>query len=151
MPDFTKLASAKAGEAKKPPALPEGNYTAVIKSWSFEPAPAGKDYESIVRFNLGLMDWPDGTAEADKTQDMGNGNSRPIDLSKRQMRRDFYDSVLYRLDDFIKSCGVDMNGRTYAEVLPELIGKRVVAEVKKYMNERTNEIGNNIGNLVGEQ
>ena len=151
MPDFSKLANSKAGEAKKPKALPEGNYLAVIKGWSFEPAPAGKDYESIVRFNLGMMDWPAEVPESDKQQDLGNGQFKPIDLSKRQMRRDFYDNVLYRLDDFIKSCGVDMNGRTYSEVLPELVGKRVIAQVKQYLNERTSEIGNNIGDLTGEK
>lgn len=150
MPDFSKLANAKAGEAKKPKALPEGNYSAIIKGFEFVPAPQGKNYESIVRFNLGLLDWPDTVSEDDKTQDLGNG-PKPIDLSKMSMRRDFYDNILYRLDDFIKSCGVKMNGRIYAEVLPELTGKRVVAQVKQYLNERTSEIGNNIGDLVGEK
>ncbi len=151
MPDFSKLANSVAGEAKKPKALPEGNYSAIIKGWSFEPAPAGKEYTAIVRFNLGMLDWPDGLSDAEKSQDMGNGETKPIDLSKRQMRRDFYDSVLYRLDDFIKSCGVDMNGQKYEEVLPQLVGKRVIAQVKQYLNERTNDIGNNIGDLVGEK
>lgn len=150
MPDFSKLANAKAGEAKKPKALPEGNYSAIIKGWEFVPAPAGKNYESMVRFNLGLLDWPDSVPQDEREQDLGNG-PKAIDLSKMSMRRDFYDNTLYRLDDFIKSCGVDMNGRTYSEVLPELVGKRVVAQVKQYLNERTSEIGNNIGDLTGEQ
>lgn len=150
MPDFSKLASAKAGEAKKPKAIPEGNYSGIIKGWSFEAAPAGKNYESTVRFNLGLLDWPDNTPDDEKTQDLGKGPV-PIDLSKMQMRRDFYDNVLYRLDDFIKSCGVEINERTYSEVLPELVGKRVIVQVKQYLNERTSEIGNNVGDLVGEQ
>lgn len=150
MPDFSKLANAKAGEAKKPKAIPEDNYPGIIKGWSFEPAPPGKQYEMIVRFNLGLTDWGPNVGEADKFQDLGQG-PKPIDLSKLQFRRDFYDNVLYRLDDFIKSCGVDMNGRTYQEVLPELVGKRVIASVKQYLNERTSEIGNNVGDLVGEK
>lgn len=150
MPDFSKLANAKAGEAKKPKALPEGNYSGIVKGWSFEPAQPGKNYESVVRFNLGLIDWPSTVSDDEKTQDLGAG-PKPIDLSKMQMRRDFYDNVLYRLDDFIKSCGVDMNDRTYNEVLPELVGKRVVVQVKQYLNERTSEIGNNVGDLVGEQ
>lgn len=151
MPDFSKLANAKAGEAKKPKAIPEDNYPAIVKGFSFEPAPPGKQYEAIVRFNLGLTDWGPNVQESDKEQDMGNGVIRKIDLSKLQFRRDFYDNVLYRLDDFIRSCGVDMNGRSYQEVLPELVGKRVVAQVKQYLNERTSEIGNNIGDIAGEQ
>lgn len=151
MPDFSKLAGATAGEAKKPKALPEGNYTGIIKGWSFEPAPTGKDYSAIVRFNLGMIDWPSDASDSDKSQDMGNGEFKPIDLTKRQMRRDFYDNVLYRLDDFIRSCGVDMNGQKYEEVLPQLVGKRVVVQIKQYLNERTSEIGNNVGDLVGEK
>lgn len=151
MPDFSKLANAKAGEAKKPKALPEGNYLGIIKNFSFEPAPPGKDYETIVRFNLGLMDWPAEISDDDKQQDMGNNVFKPIDLSKRQMRRDFYDNVLYRLDDFIKSCGIEANGRSYSEVLPELQGKHVTVQVKQYLNERTSEIGNNVGDLTGVQ
>lgn len=150
MPDFSKLANAKAGEAKKPKAIPEGNYPGIIKGFSFEPAPPGKQYEAIVRFNLGLTDWDPAVTDADKSQDMGNGQIRTIDLSKIQFRRDFYDNVLYRLDDFIKSCGVDVNGRTYQEVLPELTGKRVTVQVKQYLNEKTSEIGNNIGDIAGE-
>ncbi len=150
MPDFSKLAGAKAGEAKKPKALPEGNYSGIVKGWSFEPAPPGKNYEMMVRFNLGLIDWPDSVPQEEREQDLGAG-PKPIALDKMQMRRDFYDNVLYRLDDFIKSCGVDMNGRTYQEVLPEIVGKRVNVQVKQYLNERTSEIGNNVGDLVGEQ
>ncbi len=150
MPDFSKLANTTAGEAKKPKALPAGNYSAVIKGFSFEQAPPGKNYENIVRFSLGLLDWPTEVSEDEKSQDLGAG-PKPIDLSKFQMRRDFYDNVLYRLDDFIKACGVEMNGRKYAEVLPELTGKRVIAEVKQYVNQTTSEIGNNIGDLTAEQ
>ena len=150
MVDFSKFANMKAGEAKKPKAIPEDNYPGVIKGFSFEPAPPGKQYESIVRFNLGLTDWGPNVPEAEKSQDLGSG-PKAIDISKLQFRRDFYDNVLYRLDDFIKSCGVDMNGRTYTEVLPELVGKRVVVQIKQYLNERTSDIGNNVGDITGEK
>ncbi len=146
MPDFSKLTSRPAGEAPKPKALPVGNAPGIIKSFELLPAPPGKDYESIVRFQLGLMDWPDTAGEDDKTHD-----GRPVDITKKQLRKDFYDTSLHRLDDLIKSCGVDPKGRTYAEVLPELVGCRVVIGIGQYLNQSTNEVGNQVNTLVGEK
>lgn len=77
------------------------------------------------------------------------GEFKLIDLSKRQLRKDFYDNSLYRLDDFIKSCGIEANGRTYEEILPQLIGSPVIVEVGQYMNQATSEIGNQVVNLAG--
>lgn len=148
MPDFSKLLSRTAGQAKSPKTLVPGNYPAIIKSHEILPAPEGKDYEFIIRFQIGLLGWPDSAVEEDKTQDLGNGEV-PIDLSKKQIRRDFYDNSLKRLDDLIRSCGVEPGGRSYQEVLPELTGAHVTAEVQQYLNQRTNDLGNQIGNLVG--
>lgn len=150
MPDFSKLLSRTAGEAKSPKALTPGNYPAVVKGHEILQAPEGKDYEFIVRFQIGLIGWPDTISEDDKLQDLGDG-PKPIDLSKKQLRRDFYDSSLKRLDDFIRSCGVKPGGRSYQEILPELTGAHVTAEVQQYLNQRTNELGNQIGNLAGTQ
>lgn len=151
MPDFSKLLSTPAGQAKAPKVLVPGNYPGIIKSHELLPAPEGKDYTGIIRFHIGLTDWPDTATEDDKNQETGTGETKPIDLSKRQLRRDFYDNSLKRLDDFIRSCGVDMTGKSYQEVFPELTGCRVTAEVQQYLNQRTNELGNQIGNLTGQQ
>ncbi len=148
MPDFSALLSRPAGQAKSPKALVPGNYPAIVKGHEILPAPEGKDYTAIIRFQVGVMGWPDSATEEDKTQDLGAGPVA-IDLSKKQLRRDFYDSSLKRLDDFIRSCGVEPNGRSYQEVLPELTGAHVTAEVQQYLNQRTGDIGNQIGNLAG--
>ena len=151
MVDFSGLLKAPAGQASRPKPLPVGNYPGIIKSFSMEAAPAGKDYTAMVRFQVGLLDWPElGVSEEDKVQTQPDGSSRQIDLSKRQLRKDFYDNSLFRLDDFIKSCSVEINGRTYEEVLPELIGARVVVGVEQYLNQQTNDLGNQIRNLVGQ-
>lgn len=149
MPDFSSLLKKPAGQAKKPKELPIGHYQGIVKGHSLEQAPPGKDYSAIVRIQIGLTGWPDSVAESDKVQDMGGGETRPIDLSKRQLRKDFYDNSLYRLDDFIRSCGIEPNGRSYEEVLPELTGAQVVAEVGQYLNQTTSEIGNQIVTVVG--
>lgn len=146
MPDFSKLLKRPAGEAKEPKALPPGDYTGIIKNWEMKEAPQGKDYESLVRFSIGLVAWPDSMDESDKLDESGEA---AMDLGKRQLRRDFYDNALYRLDELIRSCGVDPAGQTYEETLPQLIGRTVLVEVQQYMNQQTNKIGNQVGKLVG--
>ena len=156
MPDFSKLLTRTAGVAKPPKVLVPGNYPGIIKGHEILPGPPGKDYDTIIRFPVGLTGWCDNATEDDKVQETGEGASKPIDLSKRQLRRDFYANTddinsTKRLDDFIRSCGIEPAGRSYQEILPELTGMRVTAEVQQYLNLRTNELGNQIGNLAGEK
>lgn len=138
--DFSQFLRKPAGEAKRPEALAIGDYAGVIKS--FEIGDQNKNKTPYVRFHLGYVAPPPGV-------DL-NG----VDLSKRQARRDFYltEDALWRLDELIKSCGVSADGRTYEEILPQLVGAPVVMEVQQYMNEKANppEIGNQIGRLIGQ-
>jgi hypothetical protein len=142
MPDFSQLLRKPAGEAKRPPPLPIGDYPAVIKSQ--EVGDNNRNKTPYVRLALVLTDWPENVAEYDRPEG--------VDLNKRQLRKDFYltEDSLWRLDEFIRSCDIDPNGRPYEEILPELIGKPVTVEVLHYINQQTSEIGNNTGAVVGQ-
>lgn len=150
-PNLSSLLKAPAGNAPKPKPLPLGNFPGVVSRYEFLPAPPDKDYSTIIRFHLKPTAWPDTISEDDKLQPMPDGTSKPIALDKRQLRRDFYDNSLYRLDEFLKSCGVEPNGRSYEECIPDAVGKDVMMEVQQYLNQRTSDIGNQVGNLVGVQ
>ena len=157
MPDFSQLLRKPAGQATRPPALPADDFPGIIRQYELGDNNANKT--PYVRLALGLLDWganvpdewtsvgPDGTAKTITKSD--------VDLSKRQMRRDFYltDDAMWRLDELIRSCGIDLGSpdapRDYEEVLPELIGQHVLVEVQQYLNQRTNEIGNQVGRVVG--
>lgn len=141
MPVFSDLLKKPAGEAKKPEAFPAGNYPGIVKS--FEVGDNNKNKTPYVRFNIGLTGVPDG----DEFEALVG-----TDLSKRSFRRDYYltDDALWRLDDFIRSCGIDPKGRAYEEILPDLVGVAVLVEVQQYMNQTNNEIGNQVGKLTGE-
>ncbi len=156
MPDFSKLMNRPAGKAVGQKPLVPGNYPGVVKGHEILPGPAGKNYDTIIRFPIGLTGWCDNASEDDKLQPVADGSTAPIDLSKRQLRRDFYahtedPNSTKMLDDFIRSCGIDPAGRSYQEVLPELTGAHVIADVTQYLNERTNELGNQINKLYGQQ
>lgn len=152
MVDFSALLRKPAGQAKKPPALPVGDFPGRIKS--YEVGDSNKKKTPYVRFAAQLTGWPN-----DQPADWKDADGNPVtqdsfDLSKRQMRRDYYltDDALWRLDEFARSCGVVMadDGSTpYEEVLPQIVGADVMVEVQQYINPETNEVGNQIGKLAG--
>lgn len=140
MPDFSQLLSKPAGEAKRPKALPIGDYQGVIKS--HEVGDNNKNHTPYVRFGIVLTEWPENFSGDDIPQD--------VDLSKRQLRKDLFltEDSLWRLDELIRSCGIEANGRPYEEVVPELIGQPIKVEIKHYRNQQ-DEIGNSVETIVG--
>ena len=146
-PNFSHLLKRPAGKAKKPEALPAGLYPGIIKS--FEYGDQNKNKTPYVRFHLGLTGWPDDVSESDKSQPNGDGQLEPIDLSKRQPRRDFFltDDAFWRLDEMLRSIGVEPAGRSYEECIPDAIGQNVIVEMQQYLNEKNNETGNQVGRL----
>lgn len=149
MPDFSKLLKAPAGQAKKPSALPIADFPGRIKS--YEIGDQNKNRTPYVRFHLALSGWPDSVEESDRMEP-GPEGPRMIDLSKRQLRKDFYltEDALWRLDAFIRELGIDPQGRTYEEIFPEMSGKDVLVQVQQYLNQTNNEIGNQTGEVKAQ-
>lgn len=152
MVNFSNILSKHAGEAKKPQALPIGDYPGIIKS--YELGDNNKNKTPYVRFLLGLMGWPDGIDESDTMQEVAEGKFEKIDLSKRQFRRDFYltEDALWRLDEFIASCGPQFSGLQYDVIFPQLVGQQVLVEVQQYIprNSEDGLPGNQVGKLIGQ-
>jgi hypothetical protein len=140
MPDFSNMLRKPAGEAKRPKALPVGDYKGVVKS--YELGDNNKNKTPYVRLGLVLTDWPETFTSADIPED--------VELSKRQLRKDLFttEDSLWRLDEFIKSCGIVPDGRVYEEVLPELIGQPIVIDVRTYINQ-AGEVGNAVETVIG--
>lgn len=139
MTDFSSLLKGAAGNAKKPPALPAGDYPAIIKN--FELGDANKNRTPYVRLTLGLQGFPESVSAEDR---------EGVDLSKRQPRRDYYltDDALWRLDELIRDLGIEAAGRSYEEVIPELVGQQVLAELQQKLNQNTNETFTEVVKLV---
>lgn len=142
MADFSTLLSKPAGQAKRPPALDVGDYPGVIKG--YEMGDQNRNKTPYVRFNLGLVGWPDGATPQTKE------DGAEIDLSAKSLRRDFYlsDDAIWRLDEMLRNLGITMTGtETYLDVLPQTVGASVLVEVRQYMNQQTNDIGNEVQGL----
>lgn len=140
MPDFSSLLRKPAGEAKRPPVLPVGDYSGIIKKW--EVGDNNRNKTPYVRFHLGFFDFPESVDHADREN---------IDLSKRQKSRDYYltEESLFRLDEMLRTLGVEAKGRSYEEVLPEVLGKNVIISVTHYTNDRTGELGDQVEKIIG--
>jgi hypothetical protein len=141
MVDFSSLLRKPAGEAKKPPALPAGDYRGIVKS--YELGDNNKNKTPYVRIHVTLVSFPD-----DMDDDEIRGS---VDLSKRAQRKDFYlsEDSMWRLDKFLRSCGLELSGRAYDEVLPELVNSEVVAVLKQRLNHETSEPMSFMDDVVG--
>ncbi len=148
MPDFASLLKRPAGEGKRPVVLPMGDYQGII-SGAHSTGESSQKKTPFVRFPLRLLEWPedapDSWSETDSEGNIVEVNREDVDLGARtSFGAAFYltDAALFMLDDFIKSCGIESEGRDYEEILPELIGQRVLVTVEKGLNERTNRFFN---------
>lgn len=157
MPDFSQLLRKPSGEAKRPPVLPVGDYSGIIKS--FEYGDDNQKKTPYVRFHLALTGWP-ASAPQQWTNTDSEGKSytvtqADVDLSKKQMRKDYFlrspdgdDNILWRLDEFLKSCKLPL-GAEYEAMIPQVVGQSIIVGVGQYLNKNTNEIGNQVDKLMG--
>lgn len=152
--DFSSMLKKQSGQAKRPKALPRGSYPGKIKAW--EVGDKNKNNTPYVRFHVIPTQWPDSVDESERMQEGPNGELIPINLSKRQLRRDIFTQgtdgtdMMYRLDDFLKSLGLEM-GPAYEELLAQVNGKDVLIDVTQYVNQQSGELENQVEKIVGIQ
>lgn len=138
--NFNHLLSKPADDVKRPPLLPAGTYHGRVSSHKFDESANKKT--PYCRYQIDIQ-----SAGADIEPSMMDG----IDLSKRQLRKDFYltDDALWRLKDFLVSCGIPSHGRSMAEMVPDAINQPVILSVTQRKVENSDEFFNEIGDLKG--
>ena len=142
MPDFSQLLKKPMADAKRPPALPVGDYPGVVKS--YELGDQNRNKTPYVRFHLGLTGWAESVSE----DEHNTSDGKAIDLSKKQFRRDFFltPEADWRLADFLRSCGVADSD--FETAVPNAVGAQVLIEIQQYMGQ-DGEIGNQVGTVKG--
>lgn len=151
-PDFSSLMKKPAGQGKKMEPLPADTYPGIIASYEF--GDQNKNKTPYLRIH-GRYTGPGnvgGTPEALA--------SLEIDVTKRKFRRDIYlrgsdpndkegeAAALFRLDELLRSLGIEPNGGTYEELIPQIVAKNVMVETTQYLGQN-NDIGNQVNNIVG--
>lgn len=164
MPDFSKLYQRPAGEAKRPPTMPGGDYPSIIKS--YELIESAQKKTPGVRYFMTLLEWPQNApehwTETDEEGKVWEYNKDEVDLARRQQRSDFYfwtdestgeiaDTALYMFDQFLRSFGIDPEGRSYQELMPAPVGRRCLTVIKQELNPRTNRIFSTVDRIVGQK
>ena len=116
--NFEELLSKQAGEAEKPLPFPVGHYVADIVG--YDTVEVGDKRTPAVEITYRLT-----TALADVDPDefeQAGGNARLAKVKVRQLLW-LTEDALYRLDTYLgEVCGLELEGKQYSELLPELTG-----------------------------
>ena len=154
MPDFSQLLKRPAGNTPKPVVLPLEFFPAIIEK--FEYAETSIQHIPCLRLNFKLTGWPDSIPEEARYRESPDGTKTPIDLlSFKNLRRDFMmpldfsDNSWFYLDQFLRSCGLELEGGDYEVLIPQLVGQHVTVEMQKYVSNVTKDEGNQIGRVFG--
>lgn len=140
MVDFSTLLSQNLDSVTKPKALPAGTYNGTVLSHSF--ALSSKKQTPYVQFNFSVQS---------AGEDVDPSDLEGVDVGKKALRTSFYltDDALFRLKDFLASCGIDTSGRTLNETIPETVGASVLLFVKQRTSENGEDIFNDVDSVRG--
>lgn len=123
--DLRSLLDVDVSEVKRPPTWPAGPYHGFIEK--YEPGESREKKTPFIRVFLKVQS-ADESIPVDMLKD---GEGVPFDLSKRQLRIDYYltEDSKYRLVEMIQAIGVDTEGKKLSACLPEIVGKPVLIQV----------------------
>jgi hypothetical protein len=148
--NFKELLSKPMDSVKKPMTKPVGTYFGTVKEYKFDESAKKKTPYCRVTV-AGVTPGPDVTIEA-----VGEYSAEEVmsAIQKWTPGVDFYlsDDAMYRLKEFIESCGINGTGKGFDETIPELRGKPVQFEVTQRPGEDARGemvLYNDIGKMVG--
>lgn len=142
--DFRKLLDKPMDEIKRPPSLPAGTYFGTVTKYEF--GESNNKKTPYLRLLLNVTS---------AGEDVDQEALKEIDLSKKQLRKDFYitPDAEYRIKEFLESCQIPTTGRALGEAIPDCMNAPVVIEVTLRPNQNDPEAppNNDVGNLKGQQ
>jgi hypothetical protein len=135
---FRSLLQQTSETVERPRALAGGHYIGDIKSTEF-----GTSRQKQTPYLRVLI------TPTEETDDVPVGANDGIDLTRKELRKDFYitPGSLYRLGDMLDSV-LGKDGRPFEERIPDLRGQRVLFAVTTRDNDEGTETYNDIGSIV---
>lgn len=147
--DFKSLLNKKVEDVKKPPVLHPGVYEGVVKGHKFEEREYSKGNPTAVcSFNLQLT----GATEDIDPEDLLDSEGKPIDVSKYRQRYDYSieESEVWKLKEFLTSCGIEFSGRSLGECIPDTTNAPVlITIIHKPNNTPGGDPYVNVGRITG--
>lgn len=140
MPDFNELMRAPADTFKRPIPLPVGTYQG--RMGKYEIKKSKEKQTPYIQWQIQLL----AAGDDIKPEDLSG-----IEVEKKVLSRNFFvtPDASYRLTEFLKTCGIDVAGRTFNELLPEAMGASVLVSVIQRPSKDGKELFNEIQDLVG--
>lgn len=126
--NFADILNRSTDTIEKPKPLPGGEYLLIINKYSLGESQQKKTPYVRIEFSIGAPG-------ADVDQSLLQG----IDLSKKGQKDDFYltEDSLYRVVEFMtRDLGINGTGRTLSQMLPEVVGKQVIASIKQVPSQK---------------
>lgn len=144
-PNFSNLLNKPADDIKKPPVLPEGTYFGTLTG---QPT-FGESSQKKTPF----VQWTGQYSHAAPDIELVDEEGKPINLEGKKFYFSHYltEDAMWRLVEFIKSCGVETEGRTLSELIPQCAGKAVQLSVVQRPNKDETGMVNNIQEMVGTE
>lgn len=139
--NFREALSVRSDEIERPKPLPVGHYYATIRGHEFN---VSKQRQTpFVRFLLAVTEAAD---------DVDPSEIEGIDLSRRELRKDYYitPAAKFRLADMLDSV-IGQPNRTLDERLPDTRGQRVLIQVTQRTSDDGVETYNDVGTIVSDQ
>lgn len=142
-PNFKHLLQKPADDIKKPPVLPEGTYFGQITG---QPT-FGESSQKKTPF----VQWTGQYSHAADDVELVDEEGMPINLEGKKFYFSYYltEDALWRLVAFVQSCGINTEGRSLEELLPQVQGKAVQLSVVQRPNKDETGMVNNIQEMVG--
>lgn len=136
---FRDLLGQPTDAVERPRALAVGHYYGEIKSHEF--GLSRNKQTPFVRFIL---------VPESEGSDVPAGANAGVDLSRRELRKDFYitPTALYRLSDMLDAVLGKESGRSFDERIPDTRSAKVLFMVTQRENEEGTETFNDIGAIV---
>ena len=142
VPEFRELLSLTSETVERPRALAAGHYIGVIRNHEFG---VSRKQTPLVRYFLTPLE---------EGSDVQPGENDGIDLSKRELRKDFYitHSAMYRLMDMLDAVLGQQRGRPADARIPDTRGVRVMFQVTQRAVQddagNVTEVFNDVGTIV---
>lgn len=134
MPDFSSLLSTPTSDIKKPVPLPEGTFLGTIKSYKLDEAKTKEGPKPICQ----LICQPNQAMDDVDPEALAESLAGGSITDKPGMNYTFWltPDAQYRLVEFATSLGIDTEGRTLGEIIPELVNQPVYMSVVQIDSNR---------------
>lgn len=141
-PNLAALLNTKAEDVKRPVPLPQGTFYGIIKSHEFT--------ESSKKKTPGVL-YTIQVTHAHEDVDLSEFEAEGGVLAEKNLRTTYWISpgALFMLTEFIGSCGIETEGRTLNELIPQVVGQPVVIDLLANPNRDGDGFYNEVKSIKG--